>query len=52
MNDEETVEQNTILFHITFDQAQKICNHFGKDDNELDDYEVSELLDEIIDEEL
>lgn len=52
MSNDNTIEQNIILFHITLDQADKICNHFNKDVNSLEDYEISELLDKIIDEEL
>lgn len=36
-------------FVITEDQAEKICNHFGKNRNEVTDFEVSELLDRVID---
>ena len=52
MSNDSAIEQNTILFHITLDQATKICNHFNKDVNSLEDYEIDELLDKIIDEEL
>ena len=40
-------EQDTILFHITRDQAQTICEHFNMNIEDL-----AELLDRVIDEEL
>lgn len=52
MNNDEIPEQDTILFHITRDQAQTICEHFGVDLADLEEYEIAELLDRIIDEEI
>lgn len=45
-------QENNILFHITLDQAEIIAKHFGRDINDLEEYEICELLDKIIDEEL
>ena len=45
-------QESNILFHITNDQADRIAKHFGKDVNNLEEYEICELLDKIIDEEL
>jgi len=45
-------QESNILFHITNDQADIIAKHFGKDVNNLEEYEICELLDKIIDEEL
>ena len=54
MNDEyvNVPEENNILFHITLDQAEVIARHFEKDIENLEEYEICELLDKIIDEEL
>lgn len=44
-------EQETYInFHITESQAEKICEYFNIDLNQLEEYEVCELLDRIIDE--
>lgn len=43
------MEDFLMTFHITADQADAICNHFGKDRNSLEEYEIAELLDKIID---
>ena len=37
-------------FIFTTDQMKKVCEHFGKNIDELEDYEVAELLDRVIDE--
>ena len=39
-----------IVYHITKNQADAICRHFGKelDDIEINDYNVEEMLDKII----
>ena len=42
-------EQSVILYNITFDQAEIIANHFGRNIKELDEYEICEMLDTIID---
>lgn len=44
------MEDYIINFHITKDQAEIICEHFNKNLNDLEEYEVCELLDQIIDE--
>ena len=42
-------QENSILFHITLEQAEAIAKHFGKNVNDLEEYEIWEMLDEIID---
>ena len=42
-------EDNTIIFHITENQAKIIASYFGKSSEYLEDYEICELLDKIID---
>ncbi len=37
-------------FHLTLDQVEKVCKHFGKELSTLEEYEVAELVDKIIDE--
>ena len=44
------MEDYIINFHITQEQAEIICEHFNKNLNDLEEYEVCELLDQIIDE--
>ena len=44
------MEDFIINFHLTREQAEAICNHYNKDLNTLDEYEVCELLDRLIDE--
>lgn len=44
------MEDNTILFRITLDQANALCEHFGKNIAELEEYEICALLDKLIDE--
>ena len=43
-------EIENISFTLTREQAEKICNHFGEDYNDLNEYEICEYLDKIIDE--
>ena len=43
-------QENVILFHLTQDQAETICKHYGKDMSILEEYEITELLDRYIDE--
>ena len=38
-----------INFIITRDQAEDICKHYGKNMNELEDWQICELLDTMID---
>lgn len=42
-------QENNILFHITEDQAKKVCEYFGKNYKDLEEYEICELLDKLID---
>lgn len=44
------MEDFLINYHITREQAEIICKHFNKNMNDLEEYEICELLDEIIDE--
>lgn len=46
---EQQDSNNTLGYVITEDQAIKICEHFNKDINTLENYEISELLDKVID---
>ena len=41
-----------ITFVLTPEQAEDICKHFGENINELEEYEICELLDRLIDETL
>lgn len=43
------MEDFLITFHITEDQAIKICEYFNEDYRMLEDYEICELLDRLID---
>lgn len=36
-------------FILTYEQAQIICEHFEKNIEELEEWEINELLDELID---
>ena len=38
-----------INYTITEAQAKDICNHFGKDADTMENWEVCELLDKVID---
>ncbi|WP_299995954.1 hypothetical protein [uncultured Clostridium sp.] len=44
------MEDYLMSFHLTLDQAEKVCKHFGKELSTLEEYEVAELVDRIIDE--
>lgn len=37
------------IFILTEDQKETICKHFEKDRNDLEDWEIAELLDKVID---
>ncbi len=41
-----------INFIITREQAEDICKHYDKDINEMQDWEICELLDRLIDDTL
>ena len=43
------MQKENINFIITYEQAEDICKHFNKDINQLEDWEVEELLDKLID---
>lgn len=42
-------ERDNVIFYITPFQASSISNYFGKDVDDLENYEISEMLDDIID---
>ena len=44
------MEDFLINYHITREKDEIICNHFNKNMNDLEEYEICELLDKIIDE--
>lgn len=39
-----------IMFTLTQEQAKDICKYYGKNADELEEWEVGELLDRLIDE--
>lgn len=41
---------NTILYHIDINQAELLCKYYNKNINDLEEYEICELLDSYIDE--
>ena len=43
------MQKENINFIITYEQAEDICKYFNKDINQLEDWEVEELLDKLID---
>jgi len=47
---EDIPEENNILYHITYDQARILAEHFGLELDDLEEYEIAELLDKYIDE--
>ena len=42
-------QENWIDYKITIDQAELICKHFNRNINDLEEYEICELLDKLID---
>lgn len=40
---------SVLSFGITLDQAKRICEYYGKDINEVEEYEVCTMLNQIID---
>ena len=46
------INMENINFTLTPEQAEDICKHFGENINELEEYEICELLDRLIDETL
>lgn len=43
-------QENSILFHLTSDQVELLCTHFGCSQDNLEEYEICEMLDRYIDE--
>ena len=41
--------KESINYVITREQAKDICNFYGKNANELEDWQIEELLDRLID---
>lgn len=50
MDENNIPQENSILFHLTIQQAELLANHYGKELNFLNEYEICELLDQYIDE--
>lgn len=44
------MEENVIFFHLTLEQAEALCKYYNKDIKQLEEYEISELLDKFINE--
>ena len=44
------MEENVILFHLTLEQAETLCKYYNKDIKQLQEYEISQLLDRFINE--
>lgn len=42
------VSDNMLYYGITMEQAQKICEYYGKDINKIEEYEIGDMLDQII----
>jgi hypothetical protein len=42
------MKNENIKFDLTIEQAKQICKHFEKNFEELQEYEICELLDKII----
>ena len=47
-NEEELFGMFGITYLITADQAKTICEHFGKNVEEMEDSDICGMLDEII----
>lgn len=43
------VTGDNITFIFTFEQQKKVCEYFGKDIRNMEEYEIDELLDKVID---
>lgn len=41
-----------INFILTYEQAKDICEHYGEDITELEEWEIGELVDRLIDDAL
>ena len=44
--------RENIDFVITYEQAKDICEHYGMDVSTMENWEISELLDRLIDDAL
>lgn len=44
------MEDSYILYRLTLEQAESLCKFYNKDINNLEEYEITELLDRFIDE--
>lgn len=44
------MEDSCILYRLTLEQAESLCKYYNKDINNLEEYEIAELLDRFIDE--
>ena len=42
------IEENVIFFHLTLEQAEALCKYYNKDIKQLEEYEISELLDRFV----
>lgn len=43
------MSKEAYTFTLTEDQKETICRHFGVDMNEVEDWQIAELLDKVID---
>ena len=50
MEENQMPEQNSIMFQISLDQAERLVRYYGKEMQDLEDYEICELLDKYLDE--
>ena len=50
MEENLVMDSNMLNFPVTREQAEILANHYGKNIDELEEYEVLELLDRLIDE--
>lgn len=44
------MEDSCILYRLTLEQAEALCKYYNKDIKQLEEYEISELLDRFMDE--
>ena len=44
------MEDSYILYRLTLEQTESLCKFYNKDINNLEEYEITELLDRFIDE--
>lgn len=44
------MESDSVMsYNLTSDQVETICKHYNKEVEEVEDYQVAEMLDDIID---